>query len=266
MAEAEAGLDNEHLVLGGVVLRDKETQEEHEVVARYAWQEGAQGVRLVESRTLETARVQPVALDRLLAGAAPAMGAGVVQSGQRHRQSRSLDYRGLRSARKIRSRVAGIGLIRGWAFPDDVTDAIATVTVQIDDSIRESMPCCSTRADVAQEYPEQANAEQSGWGLVYNYGNLPEGEHTVTLHLTTEAGLETAPATRTVTVSRLGGYTFIDRFDLSEATAEIVGEAVILSGVEVRDKASQAWQTIDVHLQWSLASQGLVIVDTETVP
>ena len=135
LAEAEAGLDNEHLVLGGVVLRDKETQEEHEVVARYAWQEGAQGVRLVESRTLETARVQPVALDRLLAGAAPAMGAGVVQSGQRHRQSRSLDYRRLRSARKIRSRVAGIGLIRGWAFPDDVTDAIATVTVQIDDTI-----------------------------------------------------------------------------------------------------------------------------------
>ena len=88
------------------------------------------------------------------------------------------------------------------------------------------MPCCSTRADVAHEYPEQANAEQSGWGLVYNYGNLPEGR----------AHGHAAPDDRgrtgdcpghahRLTVSRLGGYAFIDRFDLSAATAEIVGEA-----------------------------------------
>ena len=262
LAEAEAELDDEHLVLTGVVLRDKKTQEEHEVVARYAWQEEAQGVRLVASRTLEMARAQPMGLDRLLAGALR-WGWGVLSPGS---VTATEGITAVYEAPEDREPVAGIGLIRGWAFPDDVTDAIDTVTVQIDDTLRESMPCCSTRADVAGEHPEQANAEQSGWGLVFNYGNLAEGEHTISVHMTTEAGLATAPVTRTVTVSQLGGYAFIDRFDLSEATAEIVGEAVILSGVEVRDKGSQAWQTIDVYLQWSVAAQGLVIVDSEIVP
>ena len=166
-----------------------------------------------------------------------------------------------------RERVAGIGIIRGWAFPDNGQDAIATVTVQIDDAIRESIPCCSTRPDVAEEYPDQANnAKQSGWGLVYNYGNLPEGEHTITVRMTTEAGLVTAPEARTVTVSRLGGYTFVDQFDLGQAEVDLVGEEIILSGVRVRDKETQQWQTIDVWVQWSVATQGLVIVDTEIVP
>ena len=262
LAEAEAELDNEHLVLDGVVLRDKETQEEHEVVARYAWQEEAQGVRLVASRTLEMARVQPVGLERLLAGALR-WGWGLLSPGS---VTATEGITAVYEAPKDREPVAGIGIIRGWAFTDDVTDAIDTVTVRIDDTLQESMPCCSERMDVAREYPEQTNAERSGWGMVFNYGNLPEGEHTISVHMTTEAGLERAPATRTVTVSQLGGYAFIDRFDLSEATAEIVGEEIILSGVEVRDKESRAWQTIDVHLQWSAAAQHLVIVDSKIAP
>ena len=261
LAEAKAGLDNEHLVLGGVVLRDKETQAEAEITARYAWQTGAQGLRLVASETIGTARVQPVSLDRLLAGALR-WGWGLLSPGSVTATDGLTKGYG---APADQARVAGIGLIRGWAFPDDTSDTIDAVTVQIGATLRESAPCCSTRPDVAEFYPEQANAEQSGWGSVFNYGRLPEGPHPVTVTLATAAGL-THTETHTVVVAQLGGYAFVDRFDLSEATAEIVGEEIILSGVEVRDKDSQAWQTIDVHLQWSLASQGLVIVDTEIVP
>ena len=67
-------------------------------------------------------------------------------------------------------------------------------------------------------------------------------------------------------VSRLGGYEFVNRFDLSGAEVELVGEDIILSGVEVRDSATQETQTIEVRLRWSRATQGLVIVDTEVVP
>ena len=68
-------------------------------------------------------------------------------------------------------------------------------------------------------------------------------------------------------VARLGGYEFVNRFDLSAATeVELVGEEIILSGVEVRDSATQETQTIEVRLRWSPATQGLVIVDTETLP
>ena len=160
--------------------------------------------------------------------------------------------------------MAGIGLIQGWAFPEDEQDTIDTVTVQLGDTQRTSAPCCSARDDVAGQHPDRANALLSGWGLVFNYGNLPAGEHDIAVRIATEAGFEDA-GVHTVTVSRLGGYALVDRFDLSAATVEIVGEEIILSGVTVRDKASQEWQTIDVHLQWSAAAQGLVIVDTEVL-
>ena len=86
---------------------------------------------------------------------------------------------------------------------------------------------------------------RSGWGVVTNYGNLTEGEHTLAVRIATEAGLE-ATEEHTVTVARLGGYAFVDRFDLSGAEVELVGEEIILSGVEVRDSATQATQTIEV--------------------
>ena len=66
---------------------------------------------------------------------------------------------------------------------------IATVTVQIDETGGESAPCCSTRTDVAGAFPDQTNAELSGWGVVTNYGNLAEGEHTLTARIETEAGI-----------------------------------------------------------------------------
>ena len=260
LAEAEASLDGEQLVLSGVVIGDEET--EQEIAARYAWRESAQGLRLEASRSIETARAQPLGVERLLAGVLR-WGWGLLSPGS---VTASEGITAFYEAPADRERVAGIGIIRGWAFPDNGQDTIATVTVQIDDTIAESMPCCSTRGDVAWEYPEQANAEQSGWGLVYNYGNLPEGEHTIAVRMTTAAGLVTSPEARTVTVSRLGGYMYVDQFDLSQAEVDLVGEEIILSGVEVRDSETQETQEIEVHLQWSREAQGLVIVDTETLP
>ena len=58
----------------------------------------------------------------------------------------------------------------------------------------------------------------------------------------------------------------MDGFDLSGATVALEAEEIVLSGVRVRDKETQEWQTIDVWVRWSVAVQGLVIVDTEVVP
>ena len=257
LAEAEARLDGQHLVLDGVVIRDKASKEEQEISARYAWQTGAQGVRLEASRTLETARTLPWSLERLLAGVWHWLSPHSVTA----TDGLTKDY----EAPADQARVAGIGLIRGWAFPDEPRDTIDTVSVQIGPTLRESAPCCSTRPDVAAAFPDQANAELSGWGLVFNYGRLPEGEHSVTAQITTTAGL-THTETHSAVVARLGGYEFVNRFDLSGAEVEVVGEEIILSGVEVRDSTTQETQTIEVRLRWSPAMQGLVIVDTETVP
>ena len=162
-------------------MRDKDTQEEREIVAGYAWQTGAQGLRLVASRTLQTARTRPWSLDRLLAGVWHWLSPPSVTA----TDGLTKDY----EAPADQARVAGIGLIRGWAFPDDPRDTIDTVSVQIGPTLRESAPCCSTRPDVADEFPAQTNAELSGWGLVFNYGRLPEGTQPVTAQITTTAGL-----------------------------------------------------------------------------
>ena len=261
LAEAAVQLDGEELVLDGVVLRDKETQEEHELTLRYAWQTLAQGFQLVASRPLTTARAQPPGLPALLARLGQWAADWLSPAGV----TASTGIRAVYEVPADQAAVAGIGLIGGWAFPLDPADKIATVTVEIGETRRESAPCCATRPDVAENYPAAPQAGRSGWGLVFNYGHLTEGEHDLTAQIVTEAGLA-YEKTHTVRVARLGGFAYVDRLELGKAEVDLVGEEIILSGVEVRDKESQAWQTIDVRLRWAAATQGLVIVDTETVP
>jgi hypothetical protein len=59
---------------------------------------------------------------------------------------------------------------------------------------------------------------------------------------------------------RLGGFTFLDQFDLTSASARIEGEDIVLSGVQVRDKASQQTKHIEVRARWFQNSQSLGIV------
>jgi hypothetical protein len=68
--------------------------------------------------------------------------------------------------------------------------------------------------------------------------------------------------THTVHVVRIGGFAFVDQFDLTAATARIEGEEIVLTGVRVRDKATQQTRAITVRLRWSLASQALTIVES----
>jgi hypothetical protein len=60
--------------------------------------------------------------------------------------------------------------------------------------------------------------------------------------------------THNVNVVRIGGFAFVDQFDVSTATARIDGEEIVLTGVRVRDSATQQTWTITVRLRWSLAS------------
>jgi hypothetical protein len=155
--------------------------------------------------------------------------------------------------------VAGVGIIRGWAF-DEAGSVPPLLGLMIDGRWGGRIPCCSDRADVAAAFPDQAAALHSGWGTVFNYGLLSAGYHTVGITDGRYAGVITFLDTHNVTVVRLGGFEFLDQFDLSSATARIEGENIILSGVVVRDKASQQTKTIEVWLRWFESAQGLGIV------
>ena len=262
LAPAAVWLEAEELVLDGVVIRDKASQQEQAIAAHYGWRTAAQGLRLVATAPVEPAPLETgrAGVSRLLAELG-AWGRWLLSP------ARVTATPGLTAAYEApadQAVVAGIGLIQGWAFAAAGSE-IATVTLRIDGAASGPAPCCSERGDVATAYPDELGALDSGWGLVFNYGNLAAGAHTIGVRITTEAGgAETTE--HTVTVVQLGGYAFVDAFDVSGAAVWIEGEEIVLSGVEVRDKATQATQLVEVRLRWSSVTQGLTIVGSAPMP
>ena len=153
---------------------------------------------------------------------------------------------------------AGVGLLRGWAF-SVAGEAISTVTVTVDGQVVGDVPCCSARADVGARYPAYATAGESGWGLTMNYGEFTAGAHEVGIAVEDDAGA-TWQATYPLTVVRLGTATYVDQFDLSGATVEIVGQELVLRDVVVRDSATQASERVTLTWRWSPARQTLGLV------
>ena len=152
--------------------------------------------------------------------------------------------------------VAGIALIRGWAFDIVVGETIASVKLFIDGAEDAIVVCCSERADVRDAFPEYAasNTLNSGWGLTKNWANEDAGAHTIRIEIVSSTG-EAFSETRTVTVVKPGDFEFLDQFLLSNATASRVGQQMQLSGVQIRDKDSQATATVDGAYRWRGPSQ-----------
>lgn len=97
--------------------------------------------------------------------------------------------------------------------------------------------------ETAVAFSGQPNALNSGWGATFNYDNLSSGPHTVGVQIedSTEAAVSLV---NNVTVVQLGIFALVDQFYLSETTARLEGEIIVLSGVVVRDKASQQSKTM----------------------
>lgn len=148
--------------------------------------------------------------------------------------------------------VSGIRLIRGWAFSEDPGARISSIRLMTDMDSQGTIPCCSGRGDVAAAFPGQPNALNSSWSATFNYGNLPSGPHTIAVQIKDSIGAAVALA-HPVTVVRLGGFAFVDRFDLSGATARIDGQEIELRNVRIRDKATQQEKTIMVRCAGSRA-------------
>ena len=155
--------------------------------------------------------------------------------------------------------VAGVTTISGWAFDTEMDSHISSVTLLIDETLRWDIPCCSERRDVPLAFPA-VPAEQtlnSGWGMTFNWGLLSAGVHTLKVEIESTSGQIFSTQTRTVTVVKPGEFEFLDQFDLSAAEPSILGNQLVLKGVEVRDKASKQTKTVDVRFRWFENSQSL---------
>ena len=258
----DASLDGDELVLSDVVVRDKFSQVESTVDVRYRFDEAAQGLGLVTSTTVAQAPL----LKRWFASLVPQLaqwwrGTALVPIAQANPDLQT------QFEAPLMGPVQGVSLVRGWAFDTLPGETIDLVELFIDGVRNTNIPCCSPRQDVANANPgfPAANTLNSGWGLTINWGDLSAGDHSTQIQVTSSTGEEALLDPRTVTVVKLGDFPFIDDFDISAASVSIDGQDIVLTGVIVQDKATQALANITLRLRWSEAAQALTIISAAPV-
>ena len=265
LAQAQARISGNDLTLSDVVVRDVFSHQQKRINLRFRWFTNLQSFGMVQSETVATFASWRSYLSPLLTaasriwhgvdGTTPAYAASAVTSNWESPNDGQA--------------VSGIGIFRGWAFADEplpnrlsgLLPSIQSITVRVDGAPIAKIRCCAERDDVSVAFPEHRNALLSGWAFQYNYGILSPGTHTINVQL--QPSSDNVPSQtfqRTVQVVRVGGFSFIDQFDLSAATARIDDEEIVLSGVRVRDKASQQTKIIEVRLRWFQHSQALGVV------
>ena len=168
--------------------------------------------------------------------------------------------------------VAGIGLIRGWAFEasdmasdmDMMDDDPLSVDILVDGKLVATLPTSSPRADVAAIFADEMAAGESGFGMVMNYGTLDPGTHLLTLRGSSAMGGAHFALSREIDVLKFGGFEYAEAM-LSDAAVDMHGNAIALHGVQFSDPndpdAMARTQTLE--LEWSTEAQGFVVTEIE---
>jgi hypothetical protein len=257
LSEATTSIEDNDLVVNGIVVRDKATQHQRRINSRFRWTASSQAFGMIGTAILEDVASWSSSFATWLASLSSWLPTSVATAIAQRLPLREVHFFFEDPAEE--QIVSGIRVIRGWAFPDDASITRVFVGLVVDGVFVSDIPCCSMREDVAAAFPDNTNPLSSGWGMLYNYGRLPAGLHEMEVQIAAYFGYAQV-ARHNVLVVKPGGSEFLDQFDLSNATARIEGEEIVLSGVVVRDKASQQTKTVEAWLRWVQSSQGLEIV------
>ena len=153
---------------------------------------------------------------------------------------------------------SGITAISGWAYSTEGADV--TVKLRLNGETGEEIPCCGPRADV-KAHPDHQNAPlATGFGLLFNYSNLPAGVHTIGVEVRAN-GEDPVIVDHAVTVVVPADSHFLSAVDLSGASANIEGDNIVVSGVEVTDSGMTA--TVDIDLNYKTGSQSFQITEAQ---
>jgi photosystem II stability/assembly factor-like uncharacterized protein len=262
VANATAAVGGDELVLSDVVVRDKISQQRKQVNLRFRWFTNSQSLGMTQSETVATLSAARESGGPLFARVTNWLRNGLAWSTPASAQAAGVIHSYWESPEDGQG-VTGLAILRGWAFPETPPGAdvgiITKITLAVDGTEAGNVPCCTFRSDVSAAFPDDPSAWDSGWGSQLNYGAFAPGVHTFQVRLEASSGA-TQTLTRTVRTFRIGGFIFVDQFDLTAATARIEGEEIVLSGVQVRDKTSQQTKVIEARLRWFQHSQSLGIV------
>jgi hypothetical protein len=242
ISAAQIDLQGQEVLLSNVQARDKATQQLSQVDLRLRWDGSLQGLSII---------------DATASGVAPAA-VRTAPLAEQIVQPLVSDLQAVFESPGNGGTASGIGVIRGWTFPP-AGRTIQSVQLFVDGNLFQSIPCCSTRQDVADAFPGEPNAKNSGFGVTFNYGRLLPGAHTIGVLITDSSGSFQQLQSQ-VTVVAPAGFEFLDEFDLSEADFRINAEELVISGVKVRDKATQQTSFRTLRFHWDTASQGFILV------
>ena len=144
---------------------------------------------------------------------------------------------------------SGVTAISGWAYSTE--GAAVTVKRRLNGEVREEIPCCGPRPDVPLVHSDAPL--ETGFGLLFNYGRLPAGVHTIGVEVSAD-GEETMVVDHAVTVVVPADSEFLSAVDLSGASASIEGDKIVVSGIEVTDSGMTATVNVDLNYKTGLQS------------
>jgi hypothetical protein len=255
LSEAVAAIEGNELVVRGVIVRDSVSLQEKEIDARFRWFTSSQSLGMVEAVTVAEIVSRRPLFSSLLA-ALPRWFVSIPGVAATHAAAGII---ALVESPQEGQVVSGVGVMRGWAFSETAEAAIEEVQFLVDGQPVGVIPCCAQRGDIAAAFPSYPTTINSGWGLLFNYGLLEAGPHTIGVSLRDTAGA-VRTLTRNMTVIKPGNFEFLDHFDFSEATAYIAGEEIVVEGVWVRDQLTQEVKNIDARFRWVESTQALILV------
>jgi hypothetical protein len=244
ISSAQVELEGQDLLLSNVQVRDKETQQLRQVATRLRWVSGVQGLSIVDATA--PAGIVPATIH-------------ASQISEQIEQTLVSNLQAVLESPNRGSAASGISVIRGWAFPPSGR-TIQSVQLFVDGNFFQSIPCCSNRQDVADAFPGEPNAKNSGYGVTFNYGRLTPGEHTIGVSIQDSSDVPALLLQSQITVVAPAGFEFLDEFDLSTADLRIDGDDLVIRGVKIRNKASHQTSFRILRFRWDIASQNFNLV------
>ena len=156
---------------------------------------------------------------------------------------------------------SGFGMVTGWAFANSSGANITNRELKIDPGTPEEISfdllCCFERADVSNVFPDRPQSLLSGFGTPINFNLLSSGSHTFEVTIQESSGASRTEST-TIDTVKLGGFEFIDDFDMSDADVFLITQQLGMDNLKVRDGATGEVREVDATFQWQQSCQCFV--------
>lgn len=141
----------------------------------------------------------------------------------------------------------GVTNIRGWAVG---VNAIQRIALYVDGSYATDIPYGGERTDVGQRFPNYQNSSESGFSMIFNWGNLPAGPHSMEVRAYDNAGrTESASSNFTVQAFDTAFISDPNQVQILSGATVSDGNTITLNQVRAEGK------NYKVVLRWNTATQ-----------